>query len=58
MFAFNSFSHGTQDLYPTFLQEKSRLFAGTVSKVAIIYNVGALLGGILFGDMVGAHRST
>ena len=25
MFAFNSFSHGTQDLYPTFLHKRSSL---------------------------------
>ncbi|HXP71012.1 MAG TPA: MFS transporter [Candidatus Dormibacteraeota bacterium] len=49
MFAFNSFSHGTQDLYPTFLQKNHEFSPATVSKVAIIYNVGALLGGILFG---------
>ena len=50
MFAFNSFSHGSQALYPTFLQNNRRLFAGDgAQKVAIIYNLGALLGGILFG---------
>src|ERR1700731_619782 len=49
MFAFNSFSHGTQDLYPTFLQKNHGFSPATVSKVAIIYNVGALLGGIIFG---------
>ena len=27
MFAFNSFSHGTQDLYPTFLREESAIHA-------------------------------
>jgi SHS family lactate transporter-like MFS transporter len=48
MFAFNSFSHGTQDLYPTFLQKNHGFSPATVSKVAIMYNVGALLGGILF----------
>src|SRR6201984_1086123 len=49
MFAFNSFSHGTQDLYPTFLQKNHGFSPATVSKVAIIYNIGALLGGIIFG---------
>jgi MFS transporter, SHS family, lactate transporter len=49
MFAFNSFSHGTQDLYPTFLQKNLQFTPKTVSFIAIIYNVGALLGGIVFG---------
>src|SRR5271169_5181831 len=49
MFAFNSFSHGTQDLYPTFLQKNLQFTPKTVSLIAIIYNVGALLGGIVFG---------
>ena len=49
MFAFNSFSHGTQDLYPTFLQVNHGMSPRTVGGVAVIYNIGALLGGILFG---------
>ena len=49
MFAFNSFSHGTQDLYPTFLQKNHQLSPQIVGLIAIVYNVGALLGGILFG---------
>jgi SHS family lactate transporter-like MFS transporter len=49
MFTFNSFSHGTQDLYPTFLQANHGFSAKTVGEVAIVYNIGALVGGILFG---------
>ena len=50
MFAFNSYSHGTQDVYPTFLQ-KNRGFSPTiVGLVAIVYSIGALLGGICFGS--------
>jgi MFS transporter, SHS family, lactate transporter len=49
MFAFNSFSHGSQDLYPTFLQKDHEFTPQTVSLIAIIANIGALLGGILFG---------
>jgi len=49
MFTFNSLSHGTQDLYPTFLQVNHGLSPRTVGEVAVIYNIGALLGGILFG---------
>jgi MFS transporter, SHS family, lactate transporter len=49
MFCFNSFSHGTQDLYPTFLQKDHHFTPQTVGLIAIIANVGALLGGIFFG---------
>jgi SHS family lactate transporter-like MFS transporter len=50
MFAFNSFSHGTQDLYPTFLQKNHGFTPKTVGLIAIIYNIGALLGGVIFGS--------
>src|SRR6202795_3624220 len=50
MFAFNSFSHGTQDLYPTFLQKNHGFSPGIVGAIAIIYNIGALFGGIAFGS--------
>ena len=49
MFAFNSFSHGAQDLYPTFLEKNHNLSPHMVGLIAIIANVGALLGGIFFG---------
>ena len=49
MFSFNSFSHGTQDLYPTFLQKDHHFTPQTVGLIAIIANVGAILGGVLFG---------
>jgi len=45
----NFVSHGTQDLYPTFLQKQRGLDARTVATIAVIYNVGALLGGLVFG---------
>ena len=60
MFAFNSFSHGTQDLYPTFLQKNLQLTPKTVSLIAIVFNIGALLGGILFGSLsekIGRRRA-
>ena len=60
MFAFNSFSHGTQDLYPTFLQKNLLFTPTTVSLIAIIYNIGALLGGIAFGtwsEKIGRRRA-
>jgi MFS transporter, SHS family, lactate transporter len=60
MFAFNSFSHGTQDLYPTFLQKNHNFSPGTVGLVAGIYNFGALFGGIFFGswsEKIGRRRA-
>ncbi|HVN37462.1 MAG TPA: MFS transporter [Myxococcota bacterium] len=51
MTAFNFFSHGTQDLYPTFLQAQHRLDTRTVSAIAIVANVGAILGGVFFGRL-------
>jgi MFS transporter, SHS family, lactate transporter len=60
MFAFNSFSHGTQDLYPTFLQKNLGFTPKTVSFIAIVYNIGALLGGIFFGtwsERIGRRRA-
>ena len=60
MFAFNSLSHGTQDLYPTFLQKNLLFTPKTVSLIAIVYNIGALLGGIAFGtwsERIGRRRA-
>jgi MFS transporter, SHS family, lactate transporter len=60
MFAFNSFSHGTQDLYPTFLQKDHHFTPQTVALIAIIANIGALLGGIFFGswsERIGRRRA-
>ena len=51
MTAFTSFSHGTQDLYPTFLQKDHALAPGTVGLVVVIANIGALLGGICCGTL-------
>jgi len=60
MFAFNSFSHGTQDLYPTFLEKNHGFSPRTVGAIAIVYNVGALLGGTFFGswsERIGRRRA-
>jgi SHS family lactate transporter-like MFS transporter len=51
MTAFNFFSHGTQDLYPTFLQVQHGLSPHAVGTIAAIYNVGAIVGGILCGSL-------
>jgi SHS family lactate transporter-like MFS transporter len=44
-------SHGTQDLYPDFLQEVHRVSAAVRANVAVVYNLGALVGAILFGQL-------
>lgn len=49
MTVMNFVSHGTQDLYPTFLQKQRGLDTRTVAMIAVIFNVGALLGGVAFG---------
>ncbi len=51
MFSFNCLSHGTQDVYPTFLQKNLQFTPGKVSLVVVTYNVGALFGGVLFGAL-------
>jgi SHS family lactate transporter-like MFS transporter len=51
MTAFNFFSHGTQDLYPTFLQVQHGLSPHEVGLIAVIYNIGAIIGGISFGAL-------
>jgi SHS family lactate transporter-like MFS transporter len=60
MFAFNSFSHGTQDLYPTFLTKGHNFDPHTVMFITVLANIGALLGGIVFGtwsEKVGRRRA-
>lgn len=49
MTAFNFFSHGTQDLYPTFLQKQHHFDTHTTGILAAVMNVGAIVGGIGFG---------
>jgi MFS transporter, SHS family, lactate transporter len=42
-------SHGTQDLYPDFLQEVHKLSGAMRANVVIIYNCGAVVGALIFG---------
>ena len=42
-------SHGTQDLYPDFLKEIHRIPAPRVADIAVLYNIGAVAGAIIFG---------
>lgn len=60
MTGFNAFSHGTQDLYPTFLQKDHGFSAQLTGAIAIVYNVGALAGGLFFGTLserIGRRRA-
>jgi MFS transporter, SHS family, lactate transporter len=51
MMFFNLFSHGTQDLYPVFLEKQHQFDHHTVSLVLIVANLGAIAGGLLFGHI-------
>ena len=51
MMCFNLFSHGTQDLYPTFLQKQHKFDPTTVSWITIVANLGAIVGGLAFGHV-------
>ena len=60
MAAFNFFSHGTQDLYPTFLREQMKFTPRVTGIIAIVFNVGAMCGGITFGTLserIGRRRA-
>ena len=60
MTAFNFFSHGTQDLYPTFLQKQHHFDTRTTGILAAVMNVGAIVGGIAFGiwsEKIGRKRA-
>jgi SHS family lactate transporter-like MFS transporter len=60
MTCFNFFSHGTQDLYPQFLQVQHKYTAAMVTALTICLNVGAILGGFLFGPLserIGRRRT-
>ncbi len=51
MTAFNFFSHGTQDIYPLFLQKQHHFDHATVSTIAILYNIAAIMGGLTVGSL-------
>ena len=56
----NFISHGTQDLYPTFLQSQRGYSPGTTTLVTVISMLGAIVGGILVGlysDRRGRRRA-
>ena len=60
MMMMNSISHGTQDMYPTFLKHQRGYSAQATSVIVIISMIGAILGGITFGflsDTKGRRRA-
>src|SRR5258708_18908086 len=48
---FNLFNHGTQDLYPVFLEKQHGFDHHTVSLILIVANLGAITGGLFFGRL-------
>jgi MFS transporter, SHS family, lactate transporter len=60
MTAFNWMSHGTQDIYPTFVKKGLGLSANTSIAIAVVYNIGAIIGGVLLGaysERLGRRRT-
>jgi SHS family lactate transporter-like MFS transporter len=51
MTAFNFFSHGTQDLYPTFLEVQHHFPPWLVGRILVVANLGAIAGGLFFGNL-------
>jgi len=60
IFAMSLVSHGTQDMYPTFLKQFRGFTPQEASYVGLVYNVGAIFGGIIGGrysDLMGRRRA-
>ncbi|MEP7186686.1 MAG: MFS transporter [Rhodanobacter sp.] len=60
MMAFNMFSHGSQDMYPTFLKSQLHFQTGTVTILTLLLNAGAIVGGLTFGawsERIGRRRA-
>jgi SHS family lactate transporter-like MFS transporter len=61
MTAFNFFSHGSQDAYPSyFLKGQHHFDTHLASLITIVLNVGAICGGLLFGSLsqrIGRRRA-
>ncbi len=60
MACFNSLSHGSQDLFPTFLRVQHGFDPHTTSIITVVANLGAITGGIVFGaysEKIGRKRA-
>src|SRR5262245_18893014 len=60
MTAFNFFAHGTQDLYPTFLQVQRGFSPPVVGALMVVVNIGAIAGSVTFGalsERIGRRRT-
>jgi SHS family lactate transporter-like MFS transporter len=60
MTCFNFFSHGSQDIYPTFLRVQHKFSPAVVTMLTMALNVGAVLGGVIFGSLserIGRRRA-
>jgi SHS family lactate transporter-like MFS transporter len=60
MTAFNFFSHGTQDLYPTFIGAQRGFPTAMIARIAIIASLGGICGGLCFGALssrIGRRRA-
>ena len=60
MAAFNFFSHGTQDLYKSFLSVEHKLPVSTVTTILIFMNLAAMSGGLIFASLsqrIGRRRA-
>jgi MFS transporter, SHS family, lactate transporter len=56
----NFISHGTQDMYPTYLQQQHGFLPRTTAFVTIVSMIGAILGGVVMGhysDRRGRRRA-
>jgi len=56
----NFISHGTQDMYPTFLQQQRLYTPSDTATITIISSIGAVIGGLCFGyysDRRGRRRA-
>jgi MFS transporter, SHS family, lactate transporter len=60
MAALNFMSHGTQDMYPTYLQQQHGFSPARTSNITAFSMLGAILGGLTFGhfsDLWGRRRA-
>jgi MFS transporter, SHS family, lactate transporter len=56
----NFISHGTQDMYPTYLQQQHGFLPRTTAFVTVVSMIGAILGGVVMGhysDRRGRRRA-